>query len=62
MNNKTVRTQCGKGRASYHPEWSEILPWVCYIKGEAMVHKLTLVDCKRWFKSKGMQLIIKEGA
>lgn len=58
--NITVRTKCKSGRATYHPEWSEVLPWVCYIDGEAMVHKLTLEDCRKWFKSKNMKLDTNE--
>lgn len=56
MDNITVRTNCKRGRATYHPEWSPTLPWVCYIDGEAMVHKLTLQDCARWFQSKRLVL------
>lgn len=38
----TVRSKCGRARLSYHPEWSEMLPWASYKNGTAGRHFGTL--------------------
>ena len=50
------RTLCGRGRASYHPEWSESMPWATYINGTAGRHVASLQDAYSYFKSKNMIL------
>lgn len=31
----TYRTKCGRGRITYHPEWSASKPWASYWLGMA---------------------------
>jgi hypothetical protein len=38
----TFRSTCCNARLTYHPEWSENLPWVSYIRGSASKHYPTL--------------------
>lgn len=52
----TYRTTCGRGRASYHPEWSASQPWALYVDGTATRHAATLEQAAAYFKSKRMTL------
>ncbi len=55
----TVRTKCGNGRASYHPEWSETQPWVTYIRGTAGRHFASLDEVRTYFRnSHNMTLVV----
>lgn len=53
----TYRTKCGRGRTTYHPEWSESQPWATYIDGTAGRHVVDLPAAHAYFESKGMELI-----
>lgn len=55
------RTQCGHGRASYHPEWSAERPYATYRDGVAGQHFASLEACAQYFASYGMYLN-QEGA
>lgn len=50
------RTECGHGRASYHPEWSKSHPYATYRDGTAGRHFATLEACAQYFASLGMYL------
>lgn len=52
----TYRTECGRGRVTYHPEWSEDQPWVTYIDGTAGKHCCDIYAAASYFRSKGMKL------
>lgn len=58
MTKDTYRTKCGRGRVSYHPEWSPSQPWVTYIDGTAGRHVVDLPAAYAYFKSKGMELLV----
>lgn len=34
----TLRSNCGRARLTYHPEWDATLPWVSYKNGTAGRH------------------------
>lgn len=53
---KNYLTTCGRGRLAYHPEWSEIQPWVSYIDGSAGRHFANIYDATNYFKAKNMTL------
>ena len=52
----TFRTVCGRGRITYHPEWSPKSPWASYINGTALCHFVSVDDAGAYFKKKGMCL------
>lgn len=52
----TYRTKCGRGRVSYHPEWSPSQPWASYIDGTAGRHFPGLLEAQAYFIKKGMSL------
>ena len=39
---ETFRSECGNARLTYHPDWSDTLPWVSYRYGTASWHYATL--------------------
>lgn len=57
---QTFRTQCKRGRITYHPEWSEFMPWVSYIDGSAGMHFSSTISAVTYFKRKGMKLILDD--
>ena len=52
------RTTCGRGRISYHPEWSPSKPWASYTNGAAGLHFASPELAIPYFKNKGMRLDI----
>lgn len=52
----TYRTKCGRGRISYHPEWSTSKPWVSYTHGSAGLHFTNPEEALAYFQKKGMSL------
>ena len=38
----TYRSICGRARVTFHPDWSESLPWVTYMDGTAGRHFASL--------------------
>jgi hypothetical protein len=54
----TYRTKCSRGRATYHPEWSESLPWALYVNGTATVHRGSLDAARAYFRERGMHLAV----
>lgn len=53
---QTYHTECGRGRVTYHPEWSVNEPWVSYIEGTAGRHFAELGQAHAYFKARGMVL------
>jgi len=51
--NKTIRSVCGKARATHHPEWSADKPWVTYINGTARRHFETERQAVAYLKGYG---------
>ena len=49
----TVRSKCSCYRATYHPDWSESLPWVTYRNGTAGRHFVTLEEAKKYLATYG---------
>ena len=56
---ETHRTKCGRGRVTYHPEWSEERPWATYRNGSAGAHVANLQDGVVYFGRYGMELEVK---
>lgn len=54
--NQTHRTQCGRGRVTYHPEWDRSNPWVSYIGGTAGRHFANLDEAAQYFAGRGLKL------
>jgi hypothetical protein len=47
----TWRTECGRGRVSYHVEWDTSYPFVCYWDGTATRHVRTLGHAFAYFRA-----------
>jgi hypothetical protein len=46
----TYRTKRGgKGRITYHPEWSATHPWAVYVNGTALCHLPDLLSAVIYF-------------
>lgn len=43
----TVRSKCGRHRATYDPEWSPSKPWATFHNGTACNAFATLAEAKR---------------
>lgn len=50
----TLRTKCGFGRITYHPDWSESKPWATYRHGTAGLHLADPQEAVAYFKKYGM--------
>lgn len=48
----TLRTTCGLGRITYHPEWSASSPWVSYWCGTAGRHFERPDQAAAYFKTR----------
>jgi len=51
----TVRSKCGKARATYRPDWSEAQPWVTYIRGTAGIHAATERGALSYLERRGFR-------
>ena len=49
----TIRSSCGAGRATYHPEWSASMPWCTYFHGTAGRQAATKAQAVAILKTKG---------
>ena len=56
ISGTTYRTECGRGRAKYNPEWGRSKPWLVYRNGAATNSFATLEECCTYFKSYEMTL------
>jgi len=45
----TIRTRCGRGRITYHPEWSPSQPWASYWLGSAGRHFVSTNAADHYF-------------
>lgn len=52
---ETVRSKCQRYRTTYHPDWSETLPWVTYRNGTAGRHFASLSEAKTYLKGYGAE-------
>jgi hypothetical protein len=52
----TYRTENGKGRITYHPEWDSKQPWASYWEGTAGRHFESVDQARSYFVNKGSAL------
>lgn len=52
----TWRTKDGKSRVLFDPDWSEELPFLCYLDGTQTINFSTLNECADYFRSHGREL------
>lgn len=51
----TIRSACGRARATYHPEWSATDPWVTYIDGTAGRHFSSHSAAMAYLRNRGFR-------
>lgn len=56
----TIRTVCGRGRITYHKDWSPSQPWVSYWDGTAGRHFKNASDADNYFKDR-FKTCLKQG-
>lgn len=58
----TYRTRCGRGRASFHGEWSASRPWTLYWDGTAVASAASIGDASSWFYDKRRATLLTAAA
>ena len=46
---QTIHTECGQGRITFHPDWSESQPWAAYVRGTATRHFADVPSAAAYF-------------
>lgn len=57
---QTFRSECGRHRVTYRPDFSASLPWASYIDGTAGQHYYSLIAAEqRMRQDYGIRIILK---